>query len=97
VIVLDSIRYCQANRGLELCAYCIMSSHIHMIIGRHGEPNLEHIIRDIKKYTSTQIIEVFKKNRRKVEKKGYYGSLRKLAKEIRTILTISFGSRIISQ
>jgi putative transposase len=25
---LESIRYCQANKGLEVCAYCIMSSHI---------------------------------------------------------------------
>jgi putative transposase len=39
-----------------------MSSHIHLIIGRHGDPNLEHIIRDIKKYTSTQIIEAIKNN-----------------------------------
>ena len=39
-----------------------MSSHIHMIIGRHGEQKLEHIIRDIKKYTSTRIIEAIKNN-----------------------------------
>jgi DNA modification methylase len=33
-----------------------------MIIGRHGDPNLEHIIRDIKKFTSTQIIEAIRNN-----------------------------------
>ena len=32
-VFLDSIRYCQANKGLEVCAYCIMSSHIYLIIG----------------------------------------------------------------
>jgi putative transposase len=61
-IFLDSIRYCQANKGLEVCAYCIMSSHIHMIIGRHGDPNLEHIIRDIKKFTATKLIEAIQNN-----------------------------------
>jgi REP element-mobilizing transposase RayT len=61
-IFLESIRYCQANKGLEVCAYCIMSSHIHMIIGRHGDPNIEHIIRDIKKFTSTKIIEAIRNN-----------------------------------
>ena len=61
-VFLDSIRYCQANKGLEVCAYCIMSSHIHMIIGRHGDPNIEHIIRDIKKFTSTKIIEAIRNN-----------------------------------
>jgi putative transposase len=41
----------------KVCAYCIMSSHIHMILGRNSEPNLEGIIRDVKKYTSLKIIE----------------------------------------
>ena len=35
-IFLDSIRYCQKNEGLEVYAYCIMSSHVRMIIARHG-------------------------------------------------------------
>jgi DNA modification methylase len=33
-----------------------------MIIGRHGDPNLEHIIRDIKKFTSVKIIEAIRNN-----------------------------------
>ena len=61
-IFLDSLRYCQKNKGLEVCAYCIMSSHVHMIIGRHGEPSLESIIRDIKKYTAVKIIEAINNN-----------------------------------
>jgi putative transposase len=61
-IFLDSIRYCQQHKGLELCAYCIMSSHVHMIIGRNGEPSLQGIIRDIKKYTSVKITEAIRDN-----------------------------------
>ncbi len=61
-IFLDSIRYCQQNKGLEVCAYCIMSSHVHMIIGRNGEPSMEGIIRDIKKFTSVKIIEAIRNN-----------------------------------
>ena len=61
-IFLDSIRYCQRNKGLEVCAYVIMSSHIHMIIGRNSETSLEGIIRDIKKYTSVKITEAIKDN-----------------------------------
>jgi REP element-mobilizing transposase RayT len=37
-IFLDSIRFCQKNKGLEICAYVIMSSHVHMIIERNVEP-----------------------------------------------------------
>jgi putative transposase len=61
-IFLDSIRYCQLHKGLELYAYCIMSSHVHMIIGRDGKDGLDEIIRDIKKYTSVKIKEAIKNN-----------------------------------
>ncbi|MBT1695658.1 transposase [Fulvivirgaceae bacterium PWU4] len=61
-IFLDSIRYCQKHKGLEVWAYCIMSSHVHMVIGRNGDPNLEHIVRDIKKFTSFKIIEAIKEH-----------------------------------
>src|SRR5688572_3523611 len=61
-IFLDSIRYCQKHKGLELYAYCIMSSHVHMIIARHGEQNLEAVIRDIKKYTSVKLIQAIRDN-----------------------------------
>lgn len=59
-IFLDSLRFCQENKGMDLCAYCIMSSHIHLILGRHGEPKLEDIIRDLKKFTSVKIIETIR-------------------------------------
>ncbi|HVS90706.1 MAG TPA: transposase [Mucilaginibacter sp.] len=53
-IMLDSWRYCQANKGLEIYGWCIMTSHIHMIIGTHGE-SLENIMRGMKKHTSLQL------------------------------------------
>ncbi|GAB2612826.1 transposase [Belliella aquatica] len=56
-ILLDSIRYCQKNKGLDLGAYCIMSSHVHLILGRNADQPIEGIIRDIKKFTSVKIIE----------------------------------------
>jgi putative transposase len=61
-IFLESIRYCQQHKGLEVCAYCIMSSHIHLIIGRHSEQSLEDLIRDIKKFTSVKITEAIRNN-----------------------------------
>src|SRR5688500_19406109 len=61
-IFIDSIRFCQKNKGLEVYAYCIMSSHIHMIIARHGKQELQHVIRDIKKSTSSKIIEAVNNN-----------------------------------
>jgi putative transposase len=61
-IFLESLKYCQKYKGLEVCAYCIMTSHVHLIIGRNKEPALESIVRDIKKYTAVKIIEAIKNN-----------------------------------
>lgn len=61
-IVLGSLRYCQNNKGLDLCGYCIMSSHIHLIIGRNGEISIESIIRDFKKFTTNQLIKSIESN-----------------------------------
>src|ERR1700676_985383 len=55
-ILLDSWKHCQAEKGLEIYGWCVMSSHIHMIIGTHGE-KLENIMRDMKKHTSTALKE----------------------------------------
>ena len=54
-IFLDSIRYCQKNKGLEVYAWVIMPNHVHMVIGRNGPLALSDIIRDIKGYTSRLI------------------------------------------
>jgi REP element-mobilizing transposase RayT len=61
-IVLDSLRFCQQNKGLVLHAWCIMSNHVHFIISRNGEDSLSDIVRDFKKFTSTSIIKAIKEN-----------------------------------
>ena len=62
LIVVDSLKFCQANKGLEIYAYCIMPSHIHMIVGTSGLKNLEDIIRDLKSFTSRRIRKTLEDN-----------------------------------
>jgi putative transposase len=50
-ILLESWKYCQSKKGMDLYAWCIMTSHVHMIIGSHGK-KLEDIMRDMKRHTS---------------------------------------------
>jgi putative transposase len=56
-IVLDSLRFCQKNKGLVIHAWCIMTNHVHLIISRNGKNELAGIVRDFKKFTSTKIIQ----------------------------------------
>ena len=53
-VLLDSLEYCQKFKELELYAWCLMTSHVHLIIGSKGNP-MHNIIRDMKSHTSTQL------------------------------------------
>jgi len=57
-IFIDSVKFCQQNKGLEVYAHCIMTSHVHMIIGSNGQNPLKGIIRDLKSFTSRSIRKV---------------------------------------
>jgi REP element-mobilizing transposase RayT len=60
-IILDSLRYCQREKGLEVYAWCIMTSHIHLIIGSNDKP-MEAIMRDLKSFTSRKLREAIQNN-----------------------------------
>ncbi len=53
-IIIDSWKHCQEKRGLEIYGWCIMTNHVHMIIGSKQD-KLEDIIRDMKKHTSSEL------------------------------------------
>jgi putative transposase len=53
-VIIDSWKHCQEKRGLEIYGWCIMTSHVHMIIGSKRD-KLEDIIRDMKKHTSSEL------------------------------------------
>lgn len=66
-IVLDSIRFCQAKKGLALHSWCLMSNHLHFVVSAKNE-NLSEILRDFKKFTSKQIIEAIINNKQESRK-----------------------------
>lgn len=58
-VILNSLQYCQQEKGLIIHAWCLMPSHLHMIVRTTKLP-LSGILRDFKKFTSKEIIEVIK-------------------------------------
>src|ERR1035441_2419263 len=59
-VIIESLTHCQKNKGLVIHAWCIMPSHIHLIISRRSTPTLSDIIRDFKKYTADTILRMIK-------------------------------------
>ena len=54
--VVDSLKYCQKFKGLEVYGWCLMSNHLHMIAKATGGQTLSEILRDFKKFTSKSIV-----------------------------------------
>jgi len=55
-IILDALDYCSKHKGLEIYAYCLMASHLHLFCKATNGFVLSDVIRDFKKYTSKKII-----------------------------------------
>jgi putative transposase len=65
--IVESLDYCRKNKGLEIYCWCIMPSHVHLIL-RAKENNPDALLGRIKEYTSKEIqkriIENLKESRR---------------------------------
>ena len=55
--IINALEYCQKNKGLEIYAYCIMPSHIHLLCKGINGFILSDIMRDFKKFTSKKILQ----------------------------------------
>lgn len=56
-IIVNSLDYCIANKGLNIYAWVIMSNHVHMVAGCKAPNRMSDFLRDFKKYTSKRIVE----------------------------------------
>ncbi|HZX74530.1 MAG TPA: transposase [Cyclobacteriaceae bacterium] len=75
-IFLDSIRYCQKEKGLKVFAWVIMTNHVHLIV-KSDKENLSGIIRDFKKFTATKIYNAIEENSKESRKRWLLWLLRK--------------------
>ena len=56
-MIIDSLKHCQKEKGLVINAWCLMPSHLHMI-ARTSKVPLSDIMRDFKKFTTKEIVNV---------------------------------------
>jgi len=62
-IILDSLRFCQREKGLRIYGWVIMTNHLHLIVDSTKTP-LSDILRDFKKYTATSVVKAIEANPR---------------------------------
>ena len=60
MLIVNSLKHYIENKGLVVFAWCLMSSHLHMICRAEGKPDLSDILRYFKTFTSKQILQQIK-------------------------------------
>ena len=55
--IINSLKHCQENKGLEIYAYCLMHSHLHFLCKATDGFILSDIMRDFKKHTSNKLLK----------------------------------------
>ena len=65
--LVESLDYCRKNKGMEIYAWCIMPSHVHLIF-RGKENNPGDLLRDFKTFTSKKIQGLISENHQESRK-----------------------------
>jgi len=55
-IVVNSLQYCQEQKGLEIYAWVLMTNHLHLIADSKEGTHLSDVLRDFKKFTSKAVV-----------------------------------------
>ncbi|MBN2102997.1 transposase, partial [bacterium] len=61
-IIVESLNYCRKEKGLLLFGLVVMLNHIHYMISCKEGYDLTGIIRDFKRYTSTETVKLLEQN-----------------------------------
>ena len=67
-IIIDSLHYCQKEKGMEIFSWCIMTNHLHLVFRSLTEKKPESILGDFKRFTSKAIVKAISDNPRESRK-----------------------------
>jgi putative transposase len=56
-ILISSLKHCQKTKGLSIHAWVFMSNHVHFVLSAKEGFKLSDILRDFKKFTSSEILQ----------------------------------------
>ena len=78
--VINGLKFCQENKGMELFAYCIMTNHVHLIF-RALNDNPSEIMRALKTFTSNNIQKLIAENNQESRKEWLLWMMSRAAKK----------------
>lgn len=74
--IVENLNYCAKEKGMEIYAWCIMPSHIHLVF-KSTNQKPEELIRDFKSYTSKKLIALIEANVQESRREWLLNSFKK--------------------
>lgn len=74
--IVENLNFCIKQKGMEVYAWCIMPSHIHLVF-KSTIQKPEELIRDFKSYTSKVLIKLIEENIQESRKDWLLNSFKK--------------------
>ena len=74
--IVENLNYCVDSKGMEVYAWCIMPSHVHLVF-KSTIQKPEELIRDFKSFTSKSIIALIEDNIQESRKEWRLNSFKK--------------------
>lgn len=78
-ILLESLSFCQREKGMEIISWCIMINHVHLIFRVFGNGKPQLVLGDFKRFTSKALVKAIKENNRESRKEFLLEQFKKAA------------------
>lgn len=89
-IIIESLAFCQKEKGMQIIAWCIMSNHMHLIFRSNSKNKPQNILGDFKRFTSKAIIKAIKDNPKESRKEFLLQAFQNAASKSSNVLYFQF-------
>lgn len=89
-IIIESLHYCQKEKGMEIFAWCIMTNHVHLIFRSTGEQKPELLLGDFKRFTSKEMVKAIINNPKESRKELLLEQFMKAGNKSSNVKTYQF-------
>lgn len=89
-ILLNSLSFCQKEKGLEVVSWCIMTNHIHLIFRSINGQHPSLLLGDYKRFTSKSLVKAIRKNPKESRKDFFMQEFRKAGKNSYNVKNYQF-------
>ena len=89
-ILIDSLHFCQKEKGMEIYAWCIMTNHVHLVFRsvKGIAPGL--LLGSFKRHTSKAVVKAIEENQRESRKENLLSVFKKNGAKNTNVLNNQF-------